>query len=275
MIITLPSDGGGIETNTPTDFSTPLPFRLTLAEGSLVGLRDFVIQHRWNNVTEKNNCFWYTSEGVDYEVANNKLSVLYSDDSEPTMLLDVSWPIPITFRLKKVELPVGQYDNPHNLISILNHLASRSGCKITFTYLDSLRRVYIKVPKDSILVWPEKDTGFGWLLGFKGRFYTGGDYRGDYELFQHKVIDSINVECDLIENQLVGETWRPVLRTIPLGAEKRDDTVVRRYAIPEYYPINKKEIDSIHIRICDAVSGRPIRLEGGKSILSLDVIKDS
>lgn len=273
MIITLPSDGGGSEINTPTDFMTPLPFRLSLSEGSSIGLRDFVIQHKWSNVIDKNNCFWYTSESVDFDVSNDKLSVLYADDSEPGMLFDSSWPIPITFRLTKVELPVGQYDNPHNMISILNHATARAGCKILFKYLDSLRRVYIKVPRDCVLVWPEKDSGFGWLLGFKERFYTGGDYRADYELFQHKVIDSINIECDLIESQLVGGTWRPVLRTIPLGAEKRDDTLVRRYSNPEFYPVNKKEIDSIHIRICDANSGRPIRLEGGKSIVTLQVIK--
>jgi hypothetical protein len=129
------------------------------------------------------------------------------------------------------------------------------------------------VPQNQVLIWPFELTTLARLLGFREEFYEPGKHRGDYEIFQHDTVSCINVHCDLIAPQLVGDALAPIIRSIPLAREKRDENISKCFAFPEYYKINRNTFDSVSVKITDGDTGQPLILQaGGKSLVTLSLI---
>ena len=74
--------------------------------------------------------------------------------------------------------------------------------------------------------------------------------RAKYPVDLRAGFDSMYVYCDLVRNQMVGDTLAPLLRVVPVEG-KFEDNIYREYNSPHYLPLVKMEFDSISIAIKD------------------------
>ena len=79
---------------------------------------------------------------------------------------------------------------------------------------------------------------------------------------------SLFIQCDLAELSVVGDTWTPLLRTVPIKADSAFQLVQVRYDKPHYVPISKTTLDTIRIEITNDL-GEDVKFNSGKSMIKL------
>ena len=82
------------------------------------------------------------------------------------------------------------------------------------------------------------------------------------------MLGTFYVYCDIIENQIVGNTEAPLLKTIVINYNLSQNLSWTHFDNPQYLDINKTEINSIYIFVRDEF-GEKIIFEDGSFTVKL------
>ena len=94
---------------------------------------------------------------------------------------------------------------------------------------------------------------------------------GQHQIDTYQSRYSIFVYCSIVTPQIVGDSFVPLLRAVPVEGE-HGLIVTKTYIRPHYFPLKKNYIDEIEISLRDSV-GEKIPFERGRVIVTLDIRK--
>jgi hypothetical protein len=97
-------------------------------------------------------------------------------------------------------------------------------------------------------------------------FFVSEEYRS----FNFNNIHTLFVYSDIVQFQNVGDTFAPLLRTIPIsGTNEAFKPIHYIYNTPQYIPVSRSNIDSIEIDIKDDLGNKIPFTSEGKVIVKL------
>ncbi|GFT83961.1 uncharacterized protein TNCV_680011 [Trichonephila clavipes] len=215
-------------------FITQLPIPITLKGEWEMGLVDFIyplsllslsLSHAWYNIREGNNLF-------GFDLGDGKLIAR--------------------------KIPQGCYESIPDILEGIYIEDFKN--KIEFHYHPVVKRVNIKTKGHAKFFL---DEGVSELLGFEP-----GEIKGKVE--SHYIADPnasfplINVYCDLVGSQIVGDIQAPLLKIVKV--EGKDGEVVNsHYTRPHYVPVIRQHFQTIEL-VLKLHSGDLVPFERGRVI---------
>ncbi len=227
--VVLPSNVHNItgQQNYPGHYFTYLPKPISLdSDAWRVALTDVSYHATWYNITP----------------ANCRIQGLGSDGPYET------------------DVRTGYYKTLGKLAHFVNKALQRAGLTATLTLNAETGLCHLNVPSGEVVAL---HSSVSKMLGFESTYFPSSEYnahsRGDMGI---SMLDNIYLYTDIIKTRIVGDTYAPLLRTMPALAstEKRDRLVHREFLTPHYLSLVTEEISVIEIKICDNY-GKVIRFD--------------
>ena len=224
-----------------------------------VGLAEIIYPHTWNNVTEGT---------FHIKVLDNEQWV---------------W--------KDVKVPSASYETPSQLIEIINGLvqpllSGNQKDKIRFYYHNLTRKVTVYVAEGYMVrlcKFLSKTLGFGDLVAHLRQsknvdnfgvvekeeriVYSNSKILAPFCLDLNRGLHTFFVYCDLVQYQLVGDAYVPLLRTVPVSG-KSGDVLVRTFDNIHYVPLSRSTFQNVEIHITDD-TGLQVPFQQGRVIVKL------
>ena len=166
-------------------------------------------------------------------------------------------------------ITAGHYDDVPALIIEINRVLRKimGDSKIFFKYNSINGKVSIKIPDTpnttiTVMLTPALYV----FLGYKDTqvrkdtktAFVSDINQGFYSLF---------VYTDILEHRPVGDITAPLLRVIPVTGYQ-GDVITKIYENIQYFPIQKKQFDTIEIDIRTDM-GKPVKFKNGKVLVTL------
>lgn len=219
--------------NKISHFITRLPTPIELTGEFEVSLCEFFYPHSWNNVTDANNSF-------SYDLGDGKV---YNG-----------------------EIMEGYYHSVEDILHAITNIDAFEG-RIELSFDTITKRVKIELRKNAKILFKE---GMARMLGFYPIWYEDqypivrmspfiADPCVDYRVLM--------LYTDIIEPQMVGDIFAPLLRIINVRGND-GDMVLEQYDRPHYLPVNRKSIETLEIAI-RLHNGNLVPFERGRSYIKL------
>ena len=203
-------------------------------------------------------------------------------------LVEIQYPVtwdtfhkPIDYRIKvqssegnagTAHLTQTKYDSANELVTEICFKLGLALNKASDFYRDAFvldflsNRVIYNVQKYNIEV--RLSSQVIEVLGLQERAWIARDGTGNYPPDHTNGFNALYVYCYVVQPQIVGNVYAPLLRTVGINNEKRGDLVQRLYDQPHYVPVNTDELSIIEINIKDD-TGQNISFASGKVICKL------
>ena len=233
--LTLPSNTAtGSEANRTNRFRVELPHTIELEGDWDVALVDIVYPHSWDNVNS-------VGLGVTH-VAALLVITNGTDDNH------------------KLYLPNGYYETINDLnfaiIQAWNDKQKEIGQKAS---LPPFHFKFNQITKRNRLVYAEKQDKvitvrlskhLQYLMGYDRDYiaHTSRHKEAKYPPDMRGGIDALYVYCDIVENQIIGDSLEPLLRIVPVQG-KHGDLVEKNFEMPHYVPLLNKKFSSVEVHI--------------------------
>ena len=150
-------------------------------------------------------------------------------------------------------------ENPINLLSE----------ELKAYYSEEKQRVVIEWNPSSSIKTIKFDHSLQFLFGFDSqRKIQKGINIGDYNIDIRNSQSSFFVYCNLIQLQTVGNSLKPLLRTVPVVSSALGNIVHKAFSSPHYVDVLTRQFDTVEIWIAND-SGELIDFQFGKVILKL------
>lgn len=169
------------------------------------------------------------------------------------------------------------YSEPKDLVKGINNLFEGHGMKSRLIELPGNLCMINLTPHETVMFHPTLSG----ILGFKDSTFSGavqprteGDALPDSKYFGIHLMDTrasfynMYVYSDLVSETLVGDTYVPLLQTVPIQTHLAGELVHHEYIHPQYMRLQTGSISSIHIQLCDE-SGNLVRFDKGHVIVKL------
>lgn len=104
-------------------------------------------------------------------------------------------------------------------------------------------------------------------LGFERTTILSGLGVSKYAPDVRRGLNSFFIYCNLVDSQIVGDVYAPLLRTIGIRG-KRGEVITQTFDRPHYVPVNTDEVNVIEINIKDD-AGEDISFQSGKVLCKL------
>jgi hypothetical protein len=230
--LTLPSNvkpgAGASLSNQIGHYKTILPERLALTDDWEVGMVSILYSRTWLNIPS--GFFNYATESL------------------PPTMGDVR----------------GQYESIEKVIAALKERLVAS--PIAFKYLTDENKVEIVIPNDGSELTLYSDLAY--TLGFNPYgVLRGGTHKSDYPCNLDAGLSSIFIYADIVEAQVVGDTFAQLLQIAPVKGDF-GTTVKVEFNPIIYIPIRVHDIPSITLNL-SSESGNEITFTSGKVIAQL------
>lgn len=241
--VTLPSDASMnyFENNKVSSYITRLPKTIDLQNGEWeVGLCEINYPHTWFNVNGSNNYVDYIFPGPE-----NRFRHVIPSGFYPTVphILDA--------------LSIEKFEN-----------------QFSFSFNEITKRVEIKVYGESGIAMC---SGLSELLGFPSMEMRGtinAEGKLEYLTVESKNISDpcarfrvLMIYTDIIEPQIVGDVFAPLLRIVNVTGH-HGDMIHVQYDKPHYLPVSRNIIETIEINI-RTHTGELVPFERGRSYVKL------
>ena len=167
-------------------------------------------------------------------------------------------------------IPEGHYERPEMLLHTLNSLMvatlSIPRLKRREGFYKAGKYIEVRLPYDGIEV--ELDWPLGALLGFKERIIKGRDrVTGEYPFDVKNSFYSLFIYTDIIEPQVVGDTYAKLLQVTP--APQRTNTIISHTFNPvQYVPLERNYFETTDISIRNS-AGDLVPFTTGLSMVKL------
>lgn len=239
--VTLPSNSSSkfFPDNTKTHFITKLsnPIQLESADDWEVGLAQIQFPKSWYNITEKNNRFAvFSTSSID----------------------DVG-------KWTALEVPQGYYESIDNLVTQINDLVKDNDIHLQYELRTKKIQFSINNEKTAIRFV----NGLTYNLGFHQEDVTLR-HNTTHSPFQANICGTfynIYVYSDVLQYQLVGDSFTPLLRTVTTEG-KSGEMIEKSFNNVHYMPVSKSTFESIEIDL-RSDTGDPIPFQDGKVVVKL------
>ena len=250
--LTLPSDSSKnfYPDNSASHYFTKLPKPITLHGDYEVGLSEIQFVNSYFNVDELRLAFTEISDG---ERTNNPEGV-----AEKTF---------------DTIFPAGWYGSNEHLIETLNktlHQKHRRGKvdPIRFFYHRPTKIVKLRIHQSVKSVRISKNMQD--ILGFsQDNFYHPGYYHAMDVMEVHGKFRNVYVYSDIVAPRIVGDTYVPLLRALPVG-KQNDDVIHMIYDKPQYMPVQRNHFSSLEVLLATS-TGAPIIFQSGHTLITLHI----
>ena len=268
-IIILPSNAsmGLYPENTLSDYITKVPFPLNLERNYEAALMEIQYPRTYNNITFKETSVTLTilkesskfriKPGF-YRTADQLVAALNSGIKHQVEVMAVIFP-----KIKKYEMEC--QDRKEELCEfVVNERMNK-----VFIHFKSRVRIHISNDMKGIL-------GFHVNMLKPDKTASNHDQEVVSMEAQHQIDTyqsrySLFVYCSIVAPQIVGDSFVPLLRAVPVEGE-HGLIVTKTYIRPHYFPLKQNYVDEIEISIRDSV-GEKIPFERGRVIVTLDIRK--
>lgn len=257
--ITLPSNSSSaiFPKNTQSHFITQLPSPQQLDGEWEVALVEIHFPVAWNNIDSTNDTFYVK----DWDRAS---------PIRPNVAAGYT----------TVSIDRGHYPNVQTLVDAMTTAMGDLAQKIRITYKRAMGKTVI-LTRHANIMFPEKYRLLADMLGIidvgipiggeaadtRSRDWTFTHipkYRADVARGQY----NLYVYSDLVFPQLVGDTYAPLLRVVPVQEKEYGDIVHQTFQTLQYIPVSKRNFDTIEIDIRND-SGESIKFASGKTLIVL------
>ncbi len=239
--VVLPSNVRNItgERNTPGHYITYLPKPITLdSDAWKVALVDVSYFSTWHNITPANCQIQGLGPDGPYEV----------------------------------DIRTGYYKTLDKLVHFVNKALQRAGLTATLTLNADTGLCRLNVPSGEVITL---DSSVSEMLGLESTYFPSKHPSTDYNAASRgdmgiSMLNDIYLYSDVVETRIVGDTYAPLLRTMPALAstDKRGRMTHREFLNPHYLSLSTGQISVIEIKLCDDI-GNVIRFDGGYVIVQL------
>ncbi len=247
------------------NYRVRLPQRIQLQGDWEVGLVEVTYPHTWFNFNKGDAVMRLTTRQKNSGGETKPVHVMceifpnqYSDADQLVAALNYNY-------ISALE--------EHQLYDTLSE-ETAAKLKLSFIYQKELRRVVIKVAHPELIDELFMSPHLLYVLGFEAPpvFLNDAGAFVEKRIAKYPVdlragLYAMYIYCDLVANQIVGDSLVPLLRTVTVEG-KHEDVVCKIFNTPHYLPVSRKEFDSIEISINDDQS-KPIMFQFGKVIVKL------
>jgi len=245
--IAVPSETSWV--NKQSEYRVHLPQSIHLEGEWEVGLSEIIYPHSWFNIYSDGptNCHIFVA------------------------LVGVAQPLVCA-------VPAGSYETPELIAAAINRqmhvvlsAAGFNGKDLEVLYDTLSRRMFLicspKVRKIAI------GDRLRYMLGLddgkkvKSHWFSPDKIVSTYPVDVRGGFDTMYVYCDLVANQVVGDSLVPLLRVVNVEGHP-GDVVSRNFTNPHYVPLARQEFSTVEINIKDDTN-RSVGFMGGKVTVKL------
>ena len=236
--VTLPSNSSFdyYPDNTLNDFTTKLFKPIDLSGEWEVALTEISFPHSFYNVNAPYNRILYSGDGTR---RNAKL----------------------------ITVPPGYYNDLDELFLTMHELMDELGkANIKLILNKNTQKVRVKLQHDAYVEFhPELMA----ILGFPNRdILIRQTTEADLPVDINGGMYSLYMYTDIIEDQLVGDAFAPLLRIVHMDKKSCGDVITQTYQSPHFVKVRMKRFDTIAVRI-RRDTGEKILFQRGKIIVKL------
>ena len=221
--------------NNPGDFYVKLPKQVNVHGDWKVGMTNTYIPRNWYNVNNGDNNIFIKS----YETGE-----------------DIH-----------VDILPGYYSSIDILISEINRYISEYKASLAF---DSMKnKIFVTMNDPKIEIW--FSSGICEILGIDDfRVITRSRY-GDHPINLQGKFEYITVNCDIVEDQIMGDLKVPMIGYFSSKDTSYGDSLYSNVET-QYITLKNKKFEVIHVWMCDT-RGERIPFLQGKTIIQLHFIR--
>jgi hypothetical protein len=165
---------------------------------------------------------------------------------------------------REIKLEQSYFETGSSLIKAFNKKTLPLGVKFT---INKLRVKLSKLPKGVTI---KLQNNMEFVLGFKNKILDTVGVIGAYNIRLQRGILSLYIYMSILENNLVGDVYVPLLRNVAIVKHAYGNMIHRIIENPIYVPINRKIVRSIEVQISDD-SGENITFQDGKTTMLLEI----
>lgn len=181
----------------------------------------------------------------------------------------ISPPTP-TITRHRLTIPHGLYTKTQDLLQAMSDTIPTEHTKsvIFDENRDGTISIYCK-PHIKVK-FPSNNHGLGSLLGFEDRKSTlPREVKGEYPVDLKRGVYGLYVYSNLVQPHVVGDTFAPLLRVIPIQEDNRySSSYVKIYTNPDFYPIVENRFETIEMDIRTDF-GKRLHFRNGKTMVKL------
>ena len=233
MYLTLPSNSSAdyFPHNRASHFVTKLPQPTELSGEWEVGLAEIQFINTFSNVPDSQVWFNYKKNKDTPRLNDNTGRRDYAECNQ------------------KVSLKGGFYDSSEAFIQALNKATEEEDNAVSLSYFRydfATRKVTLRLPENTSITFSKTLQA---ILGFKHSFYQGaGKFLAEEMVDVNQDYKSMFIYCDLVTPRPVGDVMVPLLRTLPIGEQKRKVIHVT-FDRPHYIPLSRFQFETVEILI--------------------------
>ena len=243
--VTLPSNSSFdyYPDNTLSDFTTKLFKPLDLPGEWEVALTEISFPHSFYNIVEPFNAILYSGDGT---ARNTEL----------------------------IKIPPGYYNDLDELFIAMHELMNSLGkSNIKIILNKNTQKVEVKL-KDGAFIQFEPELAA--MLGFVDSSNEGGlvtyrvlnTHEANLPIDLNAGMYSLYLYTNIIEDQLVGDAFAPLLRIVHMDKKGSGEVITRTYQSPHFVKVRMKHFDTITVRI-RRDTGEKIKFQRGKIVAKL------
>ena len=174
------------------------------------------------------------------------------------------------------DLEYGHYPSTNKLVNVINQnlekleKAHKTKNRIKFAFNTITQHVQIAMLKNTHLSIPPQIKDMFHLDNVYLESFTSKKntvFESKYPVDIERGLYTLYVYCDIVQAQIVGNTFVPLLRVVPVTG-KYGDRITTNFQDPQYQPLRSKDFDEIEIDI-RAGTGKKIPFETGKLLVTL------
>lgn len=246
--LTLPSNSDAA--NTASTFTTKLPRQIVLTGEWEVGLAEIIYANTWHNVKDEENTVKF------YDIDHNTRHTILIPRARYQTVDDLTKAI---------------YDGI-KVVADKDKVDYNAYLEIKFD--DTKKRCTLRI--DSVKIRSVKlSNHLMYMLGFLKHQLIDINYNAGLKFLipaRHSPdmlggMHSFYVYCDIVEPQIVGNVFAPLLQVINIEG-KYMDIINHAYISPHYIPVLKKSFNTIDIAV-KTDQDEPVPFEFGKTIVKL------
>ena len=283
--VTLPSNS--VPGSKTPDYTVRLPHKIQLDGDWEVALVEMSYPYSWNNMSSGQNHILITM------VTGTRLHVYVPPNNYERiddLLHGITYGIEATAKHLRKYLRKHSKRDTHNVFNtlggrkLLKEFGQRAGKatekpmdyeltdNIHFTYNYTLKRVMLSV-NSNVIQSVQLSKHLKYALGFDTQILEGNRNTAKHPIDLRAGIDGLYVYCNLIESQIVGGFYVPLLRVVHVDGQY-GDIVEKIYHSPHYVSVLCKDFDHIEINI-KSDTNQSIPFEFGKVVVKLHFRKRS
>lgn len=221
--------------NRLSSFRTRLPYLHDFSSGDFaVALTEITYTKSWFNVA-----------------AGHYMKPVFMDDSTD---------VPGLIKAEKVDISPGNYAKPKDLVDHINTLVKK--WKLT----DSIARLpeYEVKPNQKLAIAQtgkhklDRYTDRDFALAFDDDMAAMLGITDNRPIYLDQGMTSLFIYCDIVQPQVVGNTFEPLLRTVGVSSEALfGENVTEIFESPYYLPLSRTTFEEVSVNIRNDIGKAP------------------